>query len=182
MPFNLPTVTGRPLQNHSTRIVGSPMGSNRHSRWIFFPSFTGFGSESGCTKIGFDLEISSIWYCGSTNLEPSRCCVFSIAERCMLVVSILERTAMQISCVQHTYSWSFMNIYNAVECKDHKLKMLHSSRSAEHLSLFCWVLTSSCNHAAVSNYTESCQPHWDTVFHTHTGSQCTSKTANNVQH
>ena len=91
------------------------MGSNRHSRWIFFPSLTGFGSESGCTKIGFDLEISSIWYCGSTNLEPSRCCVLSTAERCMLVVSILERTAMQISCVQQTCSWSYINIYNAVE-------------------------------------------------------------------
>ena len=114
MLFNLPTVTGRPLQNHSTCIIGSPMGSNRHSRWIFFPSLTGFGSESGCTKIGFDLEISSIWYCGSTNFEPSRCCIFSIAERCMLVVSILERTAMQISCVQQTCSWSFISIYNAM--------------------------------------------------------------------
>ena len=111
---NLPTVTGRPLQNHSTRIVGSPMGSSRHSRWIFFPSLTGLGSERGCTKIGFDLEISSIWYCGSTNFDPSRCCVFSIAERCMLVVSILERTATQINCVQQTYSWLIINIYNTM--------------------------------------------------------------------
>lgn len=57
---NSPTVTGRPLWNHSTLIVGSPIGSNLASKCIFLPSPTGCGSLSGWTNIGLDLHNSSM--------------------------------------------------------------------------------------------------------------------------